>query len=356
MQAGSDLVLLWTWRTCLILAGVALSIAFGLAFKRWLEERARARKVARRREVDRLVQALLASPLEFSPKSVPPLAKGYEPALFSVALDILRVTRGRDAERMLALIAAWNLRPYVERVLAGGKRSRQIRALSLLSHLRDPESLELLLRHVDHPSVYVQLAALRGLAERGEAAHVPRAVQALSGSRETNVPMLADILRRFGEPAAPAVAELAMSPRAAFGVRLAAVGALGGIGALGSLEPLARLADDPAAGVRVAALDALAKLGDPRAEAAVVRALSDPEARARAAAARAAGLLGLRGALPALADALEDGTWEVRYRAADALYTLGAPGVAVLRAAAAGETPGAEMCAELLAEKEGIPA
>jgi hypothetical protein len=364
-RAGSDstipmhdpeLFLLWIWRVCLVLSAASLAITCGLAFRRWLEERARARKLARRREVEKLVQTLLASPLELVPAQIPPLARGDAGALFSVSLDILRVTRGRDADRMLTLIAAWNLRPHVEKILAGRRRSRQIRALTLLSYLRDPESLGLLLHHLDHPATYVQLAALRGIAERGETAHIPKIVDALSRSRTTNVPMLADILRRFGAPAVPAVAALAASSGALLGVRLASTMALGGIGALEALEPLVGLAADPAPGLRAAALDSLAKLGHPRAEPAVARALADPEARVRAAAARAAGHLGLRGVLPLLADALEDMAWEVRYRSADALHALGAPGVAVLRAASSGETPGSEMSGELLAEKEGVPA
>ncbi len=356
MQVDPDLVLLWIWRACLILSAAALAIAFGLAGKRRLEERARSRKLARRREIEALVQALLASSLELVPANVPALRPGDEEALFSVALDILRVTRGRDAHRMLALLAAWDLRPWLEKVLAEGRRNRQIRALTLLSHYRDAESLELLLRHLGHPAIYVQLAALRGVAERGDASLLPRVVAALTRSRETNVPMLADILRRFGAPAAPALSELAESSSAALAVRLAAVAALGGIGALDALAPLLRLAQDPAEAVRAGALESLARLGDPRAEGAVTRGLADPSERVRSAAARSAGLLGLRGALPALAGAVEDAAWEVRWRAAEALHALGAPGVAVLRAAAAGETPGGAMSAELLAEKEGIPA
>ena len=131
--AGTDLVLLWVWRASLGLAAVALSIALGLACKRWFEERARARRKARKAGINRLVQALLASPVPPTARDGPPLQPGDEPALFGVALDILRVTRGRDAERVLALLEIWNLVPWLRRPLEPGPRSPQIPVLTLLS-------------------------------------------------------------------------------------------------------------------------------------------------------------------------------------------------------------------------------
>lgn len=360
--AGTDLALLWVWRISLVLAGAALAIALGLACRRWFEERVRGRRRVRKEAIGRLVQALLASPVAPTAGTVPSLEPGDEPALFSVALDILRVTRGRDAERVLQLLEIWNLRPWLERALSHGRRNRQIRVLTLLSHFRDAASLRLLLDHVWSPAIYVQLAALRGVAERGDVRHLPEVVRALTASRATNVPMLADILRRFGEPAVPFLVDLARDATVPQ-VRMAAVTALGHIGALQAFDGLAGLAGDPDPAVRVRALESLARLGDPRASAVVGECLSDSVPRVRAAAAHAAGLLGLRAWLLRLAEALEDGDWNVRYRAAEALYELGAPGQAVLRAAAAmasagdgGETPGhvaAVMAAELLAEKDG---
>lgn len=358
--SDADGVLRLVWQASLALAAAALVVAFGLAFKRWIEERARARKAVRQAEISRLVQALIAAPIELNAQTVPGLEPGDENALFSVALDILRVTRGRDADRMLALLEIWNLRPHLAKRLAGRRRSRQIRALTLLARFRDPESLGLMLPYLESPAIYVQLAALRGIAdrgaERGEALNLPLAVRALSRSRETNVPMLADILRRFGEPGVESIAALAENADAVPGVRSAAVTALGSIGSLRALDALQRLSEDDRPVLRERTLEALAKLGDPRALSVVLRGLRDGEPRVRAAAARTAGLLGLREALPSLAEALGDGVWEVRYRAADALHLLGAPGNAVLRAAAQGEGAAAEMAGELLAEKEGLPA
>lgn len=365
--ASTDLALSWLWRGSLVLAGLALAIATGLACRRWFEERLRGRRRVRKEAIGRLVQALLASPVAPTAGTVPSLEPGDEPALFSVALDILRVTRGRDAERVLQLLEIWNLRPWLERALSHGRRNRQIRVLTLLSYFQDEASLRLLLDHVWSPAIYVQLAALRGVAERGDVAHLPEVVRALTDSRETNVPMLADILRRFGEPAVPFLVELARNATVP-PVRMAAVTALGHIGSLRAFDGLVGLVADPEPALRVRALESLARLGDPRAGGAVGERLADPVPRVRAAAAHAAGLLGLRELLPQLASALEDDDWSVRHRAAEALYALGAPGQALLRAAAAAApAPGddgeeiperlaAAMAAELLAEKDGVGA
>lgn len=367
MFSDSDAFLAFVWQASLWLAGAATAIALGLTARRWFEERAHARKAVRQREISRLVQALLASPRAPEPGSVPPLRPGDEPALLSVTLDILRVTRGRDAERMRTLTEIWNLRPHLKKLLAGRSRNRTIRALTLLSSYTDAESLDLLIGRIEDPSVYVQLAALRGVAERGDVGHLPLVLKALTVSRETNVPMLSDILRRFGESAVPFLSELAVKAVAP-GVRYAAVSALGDIGSLQAFPLLSDLAcEAPLAGVRSRALRSLAQLGDPRAEPALRRGLRDEDDKVRTAAALAVGRLRLRALLPALVEALNDEAWEVRYRAAESLYNLGAPGIAALRAVVSDDAaegvearplPGAaaRMAAELLAEKTGASA
>jgi HEAT repeat protein len=365
VSSETDVLLGLIWKASLWLSAVSLVVALLLAVKRWFEERAVARKAARQQEISRLVQALLASPRAPDATSVPPLLPGDEPALFSVALDILRVTRGRDAERMRILTEIWNLRPYLKRVLARGSRNQKIRVLTLLAHYTDEESLELLLQHVEADSIYVQLAALRGVAERGNVGHLAHVLKALARSRETNVPLLTDILRRFGQQAVPALEELSVRAVAP-GIRYAAISALGEIGSLQAFQLLCELARGAEeAGARVRALKSLAQLGDPRAEAAIREAMSDENERVRSAAAEAAGRLRLRMLLPALANALGDKAWDVRYRAAESLYHLGAPGVATLQAVIhdaiddEGErhsSMAAEIAAELLAEKMGARA
>lgn len=365
MSSEVDHILMGVWNLSWVLALTALGIACSLAFKRWLAERRTTRLKARQKLLSSQIQALLASPRELDGASVPPLETGDEPVLLNIALDILRVTRGRDAARMLALTELWNLRPYLKKLLSGRNRNRKIRALTLLAHFQDQESLDLLLTQVGDKAIYVQLAAVRGIADRGDLRNLPLIVEALAGTRATNVPLLADTLRRFGEAAVPDVSRLALEAGTQE-IRLAAVTALGMIGSLSAFPALAGLVEDPFPPVRRRALHALAQLGDHRAEPFIRRGLQDEEPQVRTAAAKAAGVLGLRGMLAALLEALGDEVWEVRYRAADSLYQLGAPGQAALRAVAAGHVPGQEggpaegaawaagMAAGMLAEKTGV--
>jgi HEAT repeat protein len=375
VSSNADWFLRLVWQASIFLAVTSVFIAFGLVLNRWLEQRAAVRTAARQSELSRLVHALLASPREPDQHSLPPLQNGDEPIVLGIVLDIVRVTRGHDAARMIALVELWNLRPYLKSWLEGRVRNRMVRALTLYSHFRDPESLDILLNHIEHPAIYVQLTALRGVAERGVAANLALVIKALSKTQETNVPLLSDILRRFGVEAVPELTDLAQGT-AIPPIRLAAVQALGNIGSLDAFGPLRDLSRDPLVGVRVAALEALARLGDPRAENAILRALIDDEPRVRAAAARTAGFLGLREVLPSLADALNDEFWEVRFRAAEALYALGTPGILALRSIATDRflnvpdpvslgdsehgydpaNPGPEMAASMLAEKEGVDA
>ena len=344
-----------TWQTCLALAGIAVAVVLGLAVKRAFESSARARDERRKAALSERVYALLASPREPRTDSLEPLKPGDGPLLLAIALDILRVTRGQDADRMVRLIEMAGLRRFLERGLRRGPRQLKVRILTLLAHFHDAESLALLRHYVGDPAIYVQLAALRGIADRGDLAYFQETVKILARTRDTNVPLLADTLRRFGPAAVPSIAYLARSG-ATKNVGLASVRALGAIGSLEAFGPLSELAGDPDPVRRAEALAALGRLGDPRALPDILWALSAPEPRVRVQAAIAAGLVGARDAVPALGASLDDAVWEVRYRAAEALYRLEAPGIAVLRASGRGEGEGAEMARDLLAEMEGLPA
>ena len=359
--SASDLVLLRTWQAVLALAAISLAIALALVVKRAFDGRRDRRGALRRAELSAQVYALLASPRDPRADSLA-LRPGDEPHLKSIALDVLRVTRGRDADRMVEILQQAGMPAWLERSLRSSSRSRRIRVLTLLARFDDRRSLDLLRAHLSDPALYVQLAALRGIADKGDLESLPEIVRVLGSARETNVPVLADILRRFGAEAVPSLAELSQSSQASQGIRMAAVSALGRIGSLAAYPALSELAVDTDPALRAEALAALGKLGDPRAVPQILGGLSAPEARVRAHAAEAAGLIGARETLAALGERLEDEAWEVRHAAAEALYRLGSTGIALLRAAAAAANegdpaaPAGEMAREVLAEKEGLPA
>lgn len=350
--SASDAVLQAVWQICLALAAVSLVTALSLVVKRWGEGRRAVKDAARRAVLSAQIYALLASPRAPRPDSLA-LRPGDAPHLLAIALDVLRVTRGGDAERMVEIVEFAGIHAYLEKSLRSRSRSLRIRVISLLARFDDQRSLNLLRSRIGDRGLYVRLAALRALADRGDHESLPETVRMLGKTRETNVPLLSDILRRFGEPAVPPLAALALS-EASQGVKLAAISALGGIGSLTAFGPLSDLAGEPDPVLRAAAVAALGRLGDPRAVAEIRRGLEAGEDRVRAQAAIAAGLVGSLELAPVLAERIEDSVWEVRYRAAEALHRLGAPGMALLSATAAGEGPGGEMARELLAEKGGL--
>jgi hypothetical protein len=350
--SASDLALRSVWQVSLALAVVSLVTALVLVVKRWSAGRRLEKDAVRRAALSAEVYALLASPRAPRPDSLS-LRPGDAPHILAIALDVLRVTRGRDAERMVEIVEFAGIHAYLEKGLRSRSRSLRIRVISLLSHFEDQRSLNLLRSRIADRGLYVQLAALRALADRRDYEALPETVRVLGKARETNVPLLADILRRFGEPAVPTLAALALS-EASQGVKLAAVSALGGIASLTAFGPLSDLAAEPDPVLRAAAVNALGRLGDPRAVAEIGWGLEAAEDRVRVQAAIAAGLIGSLQMAPALVERLEDPVWEVRYRAAEALYRLGGAGLALLSAAAKGEGLGGEMARELLAEKGGV--
>jgi hypothetical protein len=350
--SASDLVLRSVWQISLALALVSLVTALTLVVRRWSSDRRAVKDGVRRGVLSAEVYALLASPRAPRPDSLA-LRPGDAPHLLAIALDVLRVTRGRDAERMVEIVEFAGIHAYLEKSLRSRSRSLRIRVISLLSRFDDQRSLNLLRSRIGDKGLYVQLAALRALADRRDYESLPETVRVLGRMSQTNVPLLSDILRRFGEPAVPPLTALALS-EASQGVKLAAIGALGGIGSLTAFAPLADLATEPDPVLRAAAVAALGRLGDPRAIDVIGRGLEAAEDRVRAQAAIASGLVGSLELAPALAERMEDPVWEVRYRAAEALHRLGTPGLALLAATAAGEGPGGEMARELLAEKGGL--
>ena len=334
----------------LILAAMSLCVIFFLFLKRRAQEKKWSHKARRREFLDRTLRGVLAAPMEPSAASVPGLLKGDEDIVLDMAVDMLRVIRGKDVARIIALLDIWNIREYLRATLMRGGRGRRIRIVTLLAHCQDSESLDLLLEQTATEDPYVQLAALRGVADRKAVDHLSRIVGHLPYSRQRNTLMLADILQRFGEPAVPVLNKLALEPGMPQ-VRLAAIHSLGAIGSIDAVDALLKLASDTDAELRAQTLAALGRIGDMRAQRHILRGLEDPVDEVRAQSAWAAGLMNLREAMPVLLARLGDSHWGTRYRAAEALFQMGPPGVAMLHAATRTQGSGGEMAVQYLAEK-----
>ncbi len=322
--ASEALALHLIWRASLVLAGASLVIIAGLILRRGIDHRIRQRQKGRHEFISRVLLAAIAASAGPFAATLPRLEKSDYPVVVQVALDLLRAIKGQDVVRIVQVLAAWEVMPHLRRMLEHGSHSDKIRALTLLSHFEDEESLDYLCRYAEDVDPYVQLAALHGLAERQAMDQLPHILAQLAYSDRQNTMLLADVLQRFGDTAAPMLVALA-SGQAPQEVREASLIALGTIRSLGSVKPLIAIAEsDPLPDIRAQAISALGRIGDIRAGKVVIRALDEPEYIIRLHATQAAGKLRLNDALPHLAALLSDSAWWVRYRAAEALLRLNA--------------------------------
>lgn len=344
-------LLLGLWQASLAMAALSVAVMLALVARRYYENYRAGQRGRRRAVLERVIWGAMASPVPPSLESLPMLGRYDAMLVCDLALDILRPLRGEEPARIVRLLEVWPIRSHVRDMLKRGHRNARVRMLTLLAHFDDDETLVLLKEWIGAADFYVQLAALRSLAERQAIEALPDILRHLARTERQNATMLADVLRRFGEPALDMLTELtaeATQPE----VRLAAIAALQAIGSLQASPALVRLASDPLADVRAAAICALARLGDMEGEKVILHALSDREESVRVQAAKAAGRLQLRAAAPLLAAALADPSWWVRYRAAEALYGMGAIGRSFLEARSKEPDRAGHVAAQVLAEKE----
>ncbi len=337
------------WETALLLALLAVLVPVGLVLRRKYEEWRESLRTARRAELSKFIYASLRPPLAVALKNLPELGPGDEPLVMRIVLDLLRVMRGTDRERIVQIVKSWNMFAYLRQLAETGVRGKRIQALTLLGHFDDTESLVVLMGHAGAKDMYVQLAALRCLAERGATKYIGQIIDKLQLTRKTNALMLADILGRFGEKALAALVKLLQS-RASTDVRVAAIMAIDRIGSLETIEPLLQVLNDADAEIRAQAVCTLGKLGDVKAGPALAHCLEDENKEVRLQAAVALGKLSDQRALPALTRTLNDKDWWVRFRCAQALYKSGNNGIAMLKSLSQIKNDAGILAAQVLGE------
>jgi len=333
---------------------LALLVLLALIAARFIEDVLNARVTRRRAYLYPLIKAALTAPIAPSPDTLPPLKRGDAAIIIRIVLDLMRAIQGKDAERLVDILKAWRLHHDLAVMLHSRSRGRRIQALTLLSAFQDSKSMALLKKHARERDPYVQMAALRGLAQNEQQDHLSPLIDSLVQSRPRNTLMLSDILRRFGERGVPALLKLAQADTTVE-LRLAALLALAAIGAPEAVPVLAELTRDASAEVRAEAVAALGRLGRMEAVHHVLSALGDPVTAVKLEAIEAAGHMRLRDAVPLLVPLLDHAEWTIRHTAAEALHQIGAPGVALLKAMSAQATPGGLIAGQVLAEREVTP-
>lgn len=340
------------WMGSLGLSLASLAVVVIVVIRRIIIEKRRVYIHNRRQEITQCFYAALRSTVQLTVASFPKMTAKDKPIIMRAALDTLRSLRGSDTRRIVELLELWGMPAYLDKIAESGRKGKRIQAMTLLGYFHDEASIRVLLKGASDRDMYIQIAALRGLAMRGAVEHINDIVEHLTKSGQTNTPMLSDILHRFGEPVVQPLITLANS-NANSEVRTAAVMALGAIGSLNAVNTLIALADDADIDICAQSIAALGKIGDNRAAQTITRHLQSAEVAVRVQAAQALGGMHYIACLPQLAACLSDSDWWVRFRAAESLYKFGDKGIAALKAISAQQTPAGVIAKQVLAEFSG---
>lgn len=315
-----------------LLAGTALIVWAGCFFYHSIRlSRADSEAALEARLTDELLQALADDTTKGSFFSGRPAEE--HAILMEVLLQLLEQTRGRDHERMIALLHdAGALETALDK-LAHSRASQRLQAAQLLGFFNEPKALLGLHRALDDRDLAVRLMAARTLLAHDAVPSLRELLGKLALSEDDPPLTLADIFQRLPAAMRPeAVALLSDATIPVAWKRMLAI-ALGRHRAQEAFEALCVLAKAPSPRLRAAAWVALRDLGDPHAGAHLAQGFCDPVADVRVVACRCAAVIGSNESIPLLIGLLQDEDWWVRYHAANALCDLGPAGKAALNTA-----------------------
>lgn len=338
------------WLLSLGLALVAVAIMLALVAARLITTRRARRRAAERRTL---------LPMMLGQKAVDTAVLRRRPALVAdLYLELIQLVRGEERAQFVERAALLGIPEQLARQARSGSRRRRVRAVQALCEFVEPAAHEALHRALDDPDEDVRLAAALGLATQNAVHDAGELMNKLALGAGRPSLLVVTLLRRIAEGQPDQIKALALEPGQYPEIRLAAIEALATTGDY-SLVPTivdrALTAEDGSEELP-RYLHMLGKLGHPAARPAILASLSRPDMAARAAAAGAAGRIALLESADQLALLLDDAEWWVRFRAAEALILLGAPGIARLRAVAAGGSGRAREAAETMLAEHGAAA
>ena len=301
----------------------SLALLAAIALLRWRL----LRRLSREARLAARWNPLIAECAERVPERLPRLAARDAEAVLVLWTRAQETLRG-DAQRNLnALALLGGLAAHAERLLRSGNARRELLAIVVFGHLRDPRKIALLEELIAGAGSLVSLAAAHALLRIDESRGIARVVQAAARREDWAIAQAAAILMD-ADPA-----RVAVHLAAAIRTERQSPGEGPGLAQLVRLHGTAQAEPMRAVIQEVLSLSgdgdvlaaALATLWHP-ADADYARGrLEHPQWIVRVEAAQALRRLGAREDLPRLARLLADGNWWVRRRAAQALCAL--PGV-----------------------------
>jgi HEAT repeat protein len=302
--------------------------------------RRRARLAAARERFEALIAARLVS--DDPPPPPPDLDDLEREALLEAGLAALLELRGRERERVSALLEEAGVVDAESAALRSGSADRRRRAVDILGLVASPATREPLRSALDDPDVLVRLAAARGLAELGDVDDQwSTELIADAAADEHRLGALAELLLALGARAPARLASVYFNSRSSE-VRRIVVAVIGEL-RLGRHVGILREALDGDDELAARAARGLGQVGDLESTESLLAVVRDQDRTwfVRAAASTALGQLGDPAAVEPLTAELAASEWPRRRAAAEALARLGPDGEAALQKAAGAETEAA---------------
>lgn len=290
----------------------------------YLRRRSAERKAAREKISDIAISRQLITLIQQDDfaQNIPPLAALDQQQLHRVFVDLMRLLRGEEYERLLKVADLMGLPDVAVAQLDNSLSARRVDALRVLEQFPVPRAIEALVERMGNdPDESVRLEAAAALA-RIDHLPPPHDIIEMLGLRHRQLNRLHEaIFRTSALKYAHDLVVLTLDVSLVH-VRPLLVEALGWSRDFSMLPVIAEHAESTDPETRSAALRAARELGHPGIEDWVVPMLRDPVEHVRAQAARTAGKLNLRGAIPLLTEMADDPSWWVRKRAIDALERI----------------------------------
>ena len=288
-----------------------------LTLRRWQSER------RIKRNGGELIAATRAYLARIHEQPVDRLAAAIaEPIRLDAVLNLSRLLRGSERDKLIGLAVEDGLFDLALRDLASGRERQRIQAVALLEQFDNPKCIHALSVTLASDPVYqLRLAAAFALARFGQLPPPRDLISLLSLRTSENHRVQIALFRSLAPHAARSLRELARDPQFT-AVRAALIDALGWTGEAACLDEISEAARDPDPDVRCAALRAAGQLGHQQAAPWVIALLDDSDDNVRIQALKCAARLALAQALPQIeALAASPSSW-IRWRAEEALAAL----------------------------------
>ena len=346
------MLLRWIWIIAAVLAVISIGLMLCLVLHRLIQQSGQRLRDQRGRELMRRI--LDYGHGDADRNSLIADIASERRNLGSRTLELAKLLRGEERERILELLRESRVLDSLIRSLKRGNQTARVAAAATLRLFKDKASVDALGAALEDRNLHVRLVAATSLALLEAAPPVAELLVRLRLKDVEGSDMLRELFRRLVATDPAGVAGLLDASNAP-AVRLATIDALGRSGNFMIVPRLAALAaHDPDLDIRAEALRALGSLAHPRSQVAIEAALTDGSWEVRTQAAIAASRLGSASFVPKLVGLLDDPEWWPRFRAAEALARLEPQGIAALRKSAQIPTTRAGEIAQLVLLERGV--